>query len=60
MDEERMCYCGSGQPARWHYDARGIALCKACVTCAPDKLAGFRPGVLTDPDYWHDEPIEEE
>lgn len=55
---QAMCYCGSGQPARWQYDARGIELCKACAICAPAKLAAYRPDVLTDPDYWHDEPID--
>lgn len=40
------------------YDARGIYLCKVCDKCRDVKLAGYRSDVLTDPNYWHDEPIE--
>ena len=46
--------------AWWEYDARGIPLCKVCDVCAEEKLKGYRPDVLTDPNYWHDEPIEAE
>lgn len=54
------CLCGSGQPREAQHDARGIFLTFACGACRPSKLAGFRPDVLTDPNYWADEPIEGE
>lgn len=42
------------------YDARGIFLTYTCTACHADKMAGYRQDVLDDPNYWHDEPIEEE
>jgi hypothetical protein len=54
----RSCSCGSGEE-RWpEYDARGIFLTYACDKCRREKLSGFRPDVLSDPHYWHDEPID--
>ena len=44
----------------WEYDARGIPLCRVCDICRKAKLAKYRSDVLSDPDYWHDEPIEED
>ena len=52
------CPCGSGQPSWWEHDARGIPLCRVCEQCEARKLAQFRPDVLSDPQYWADEPIE--
>ena len=57
--EPRVCSCGSGLTSEWQYDARGIELCRACPACLKSKLARYRPDVLTDPNYWADEPIEE-
>ncbi len=54
----RPCSCGSGLLAEDEFDARGIYLCKTCDKCRTDRLAGFRPEVLTDPDYECNEPIE--
>lgn len=54
------CPCGSGLSVDRHYDARGIYLCGACEQCWPEKRQQYRPDVLTDPDYWHDEPIDED
>jgi hypothetical protein len=54
------CHCGSGQDSWPEYDARGIYLCRACDACKDEKLAGFRPEVLTDSNYECDEPIEPE
>ena len=45
---------------RTEYDARGIPLGVACPECRDELRAKFRPDVLTDPNYWSDEPIEEE
>ena len=55
----RVCPCGSGLASTWQNDARGIPLCRTCPTCHDKKMAGYRSDVHTDPDYWHDEPIEE-
>ena len=42
----------------WEYDARGIELCKVCSFCRKEKLAKYRPEVLTDSQYTADEDIE--
>lgn len=55
-----LCYCGSNLGREAKYDARGIFLTYTCEECEHDKLARFRPDVLSDPNYWHDEPIEDE
>ena len=44
----------------WEVDARGIPLCKVCDDCVDERLAKYRPDVITDPNYWADEPIEPE
>lgn len=44
----------------WEHDARGIPLCRVCEKCREEKLKGYRPDVLTDSNYWADEPIEED
>jgi hypothetical protein len=54
------CGCGSGLAREAHHDARGIFLCYACAECEQEKLSHYRSDVLTDPDYWADEPIEPE
>ena len=53
------CACGSGLAPEPHYDARGIFACYACDKCRERKMAGFRPEVFTDPNYWHDEPLDD-
>jgi hypothetical protein len=55
-----LCSCGSGLESRWALDARGIPLRRVCERCEKEKLSGYRADVLTDPNYWHDEPIEED
>lgn len=52
------CPCGSGKQASAHFDARGIFLTYVCSKCKRSKLASFRLDVLTDPNYWHDEPLD--
>ena len=54
------CICGSGLPAQRNYDARGIYLCMTCYKCHIEKMAKWRPDVLTNPNYWHDEPLDED
>lgn len=55
----RICICGSGKASWWEYDARGIPLARVCESCRNERLAQFRPEVLTDPNYECDEPIDE-
>ena len=44
---------------RWvERDARGIELGYVCEKCRSAKLSRYRPEVLSDPHYAHDEPIE--
>ena len=54
-----ICNCGSGKESWWENDARGITLDRVCEDCKTQKLAKFRPEVLTNPNYETDEPIEE-
>lgn len=42
----------------WEHDARGIPLARVCDRCRAEKLKGYRKDVLTDSNYWADEPIE--
>lgn len=54
------CACGSGERSWWEVDARGIPLARVCNQCRASRLAKYRPEVLTDSNYEHDEPIEPE
>ena len=56
----RTCTCGSEQESWAEYDARNIFLTYVCPDCREEKLSHFRPDVLADPNYWHDEPIDED
>lgn len=56
----KLCPCGSGEIREEHFDARGIFLCFACSKCEAEKLSGYRPEVLSDPNYAANEPIEED
>ena len=56
----KQCSCGSGEYQEAEYDARGLFLTYACSKCRKERLSKFRPDVLTDPNYWTDEPIEED
>jgi hypothetical protein len=56
----RPCPCNSGKPSWWENDARGIPLARVCEDCREAKLAKYRPDVLTDSNYWADEPIEDD
>lgn len=58
--DARPCPCGSGLPSAWEFDARGIELGRMCDACREDRLAQFRPEVLTSANYEHDEPIDED
>ncbi len=52
------CPCGSELDSWWEHDARGIPLCRICDACEEEKLASYRPEVLSSPNYWSDEPVE--
>ena len=47
-------------PSWPEYDARGLYLARVCEHCVEYKLSKYRPEVLTNPNYWTSEPIEEE
>lgn len=49
-----------GDGSWWAYDARGIEVARVCDECEAEKLKGYRPEVLTDPNYEANEPIEPE
>ena len=51
----------STEPSWWARDAQGIELCRVCDQCEAEKLARYRPEILsgyTQADV--DEPIEAE
>lgn len=54
------CDHTDGRETWWENDARGIPLGRVCDECVTGFLAKFRPDVLTNPRYWHDEPIDPE
>jgi hypothetical protein len=54
------CHCGSGLERHARFDARGIFLTYVCEQCEKEKLSHYRPEVLTNPNYSHDEPIDYE
>jgi len=54
----KLCPCGSGEPRRELKDGYGIFLTFACDKCERDKLAKFRPDIMSR--YDTDEPIEAE
>ena len=56
----KLCPCGSGQPRRELLDARGLFCTFICDQCEAEKRAEFRADIFTDPNYWHDEPIDDE
>jgi hypothetical protein len=39
-------------------DARGIPLGIVCQECEAEVKSKFRPDVLSDSNYWSDEPVE--
>jgi hypothetical protein len=44
-----------GDGSWWENDARGIPLARVCDHCIREKLAGYRPDVLTDSQYEADD-----
>lgn len=60
LQADRTCPCGSGLPRTARHDARGIFLRYTCAKCHVKAMSGYRPEVLTNPNYHADEPIDEE
>lgn len=60
MYDCRPCPCGSGKDSSWANDARGIPLARTCDDCHDTKMAKYRPEVLTNPQYYADEVIDED
>jgi hypothetical protein len=56
----KICPCGSGESSWWETDARGIPLARVCGKCVDKVLRKYRPEVLTNSNYYADEPIESE
>lgn len=49
-----------GDGSWWENDARGIPLCRVCYRCKREKLASYRPEVLTNAQYEADDLGEED
>lgn len=65
MSAPRVHRCVGGEestaPTWWAKDAQGIELCRVCEKCEKEKLAKYRPEILTGYDQSDvDEPIEED
>lgn len=61
MKFDDLQYCMHENESSWELtDARGIYLTRVCSKCEETKTAQYRPDVLTDSNYWADEPIEED
>ena len=56
----RFCVQLEGDGSWWEYDARGIELARVCDRCKAEKLAPYRREVLTDANYSHEEPIDDD
>ena len=51
---------GPSDGSNWFHDARGIPLARVCDKCRGEKLATYRPEIISDPNYDSVEPIEPE
>ena len=49
MRREHSCLNGlpSSEPSWWAKDAQGIELCRVCDRCKQEKLARYRPEILS-------------
>lgn len=57
---QRLCPCGSKKHFEQVSDARGIFIANVCDDCRAERLKGYRPEVLTNPDYECEEEIDED
>jgi hypothetical protein len=63
MSAPHACVGGieSDESSWWEHDAQGIPLCRVCSDCRGEKMARYRPEILTGYDQGDvDESIEEE
>lgn len=60
INENDLCDCGSGKQKQALNDARSIFCCYVCEDCEQEKSSRYRPEVLTDSNYYADEPIDED
>lgn len=47
VDSVRPCPCDSGKDSWWEHDAQGIELCRVCPSCVKEKMAGYRPQIIS-------------
>jgi hypothetical protein len=52
-------YCDIAMISEVRYDAKGLFLTYACDKCWKQEKKRYRSDILSDPNYWHDEPIDE-
>lgn len=52
--------CHSALPSRILYDARGIYVARVCDECEPKVRKRYRQEIFTDPNYWTEEPIDDD
>jgi len=57
---DKLCLCGSNEPRQSLFDARGIFCCYVCDECKVRKAASYRIEVFEDPNYYHDEPLDDD
>lgn len=60
MENRKNCLCGSGKPTKALHDARDIFVAYVCDACEQRVKSRYRPEIFTDPNYWTDEPIDED
>jgi hypothetical protein len=58
--DDDFCSCGSGERHRDLYDARGIYVARVCRKCEGRVRSKYRPEIFEDPNYWTDEPVDED
>ena len=58
--DPKKCSCGSGLENDAEYDARGIFLTYAGDRVPRAEARRYRSEVLSDPNYWADEAIDED
>ena len=61
MPQPHECKGGivTNRPSWWEHDAQGIPLCRVCEVCREQKLARYRPEILSGYDQRDvNEPIE--
>lgn len=55
-----LCSCHSKKPSRELFDARGIYISRVCDDCETRIRRRYRAEIFTDPNYYAEEPIDED